>query len=388
MRFRHFSCALILLFAATCHSFADVTYSYVAENSSYTGTPGQIVDVKLYLQENVTATSSGGRNATTSIINMAFQTPDQSSAYTGVATVGLGVNQTGLSAGGTTSQIQGPSVFTPGGAKAGVQNNAGWNFATAFQYTYNSSGSKTGGAGVSSIYQNLTDNLHPAFSGNNIQIVAGLNGTSAGGFDPNFAVPTDATITGGGTYGSGRVLVGTLHIMVQNGTTSFEVVPLALSSLTGKAGTVSAVNNNTAISSTGTNSALNGSKVSTILATQAFNLQKNSDGSGVTNNVYLDQTYQGNPYVNETGTSVKRQDSATFDTYNNVNDANAFTGPTAGPSHAPATSSFLPFYNASATPFTFTVAAVPEPSSMALCGLITAAGAAYGVKRRRKAIAA
>jgi len=380
MRLRHYSCALIVMaatFAAVSQSRADVTYSYIADSSSYVGVAGTTADVKLYLLETVTPTSSGGRNPATSIVNMYFQDPTFANPdYTGVAQIGLGVTQVSVT--GTKSQILGGPIYTPDGAKPGIQNNAGFTFSTAFQYTYSSGGSKTGGNGLSQLYLNLDDKNNSAGNGNNMQVAAGLGqGQSAGGFDAANGVLTDAPYVGGSKpYGTGKILVGTLHIQVGSGTTTFKVTPLAQTAL--QVGSTvqpqSAVNNGVTLTTvSGSDSRLNGSTGTTLLTTQIFN------NPGVSNAVPLDVTNQSEKYTG----------SATYNSYNSINDIpttppSGQAGPTAGP--AKGTTSFLPYWTASTTPFAFTVgtAAVPEPSSMALCGLITAAGAAYGVKRRRK----
>src|SRR5258708_2801340 len=102
-------CALLVLLAAFHEVRSDVGYAYVADQASYSGITGSTVSVQLYLVESVTQSGTDQ----TSLINRYFANADFSVTYSGISSIGLGVEQTGLSSGGVKSQILGPSIFTP-----------------------------------------------------------------------------------------------------------------------------------------------------------------------------------------------------------------------------------------------------------------------------------
>ena len=145
-------CALMLFLIAADVACADVGYSYVADQASYTGATGSMVTVKLYLVETVT---QSGANQT-SLINRYFANADYSVTYSGLASVGVGVEQTGLSGGGVTSQILGPSIFSPTVTSNGVTTNAGYNgvannagFTFGSDFSYDFTQRVSGGVSVS-----------------------------------------------------------------------------------------------------------------------------------------------------------------------------------------------------------------------------------------------
>ena len=231
---------LLLLFAVVREAHADVGFSYLADQSSYSGVNGSFVSVKLYLVETVT---SNGSNQT-SLINRYFANADFSISYSGVASIGVGVVQTGLSSGGANSQILGPSVFTPNAPYNGVSNNAGFTFGPDFTYHFNQNTSSLGtvpmigGGNMSQLYQNLDDPI-TGFNGNNIQVKAALGATnSIHDYNMQHGVLSDAPYDAlNDLYGSGKILIGTLNIAVGQGTTTFEVKPLAQTTLTANAST-------------------------------------------------------------------------------------------------------------------------------------------------------
>ncbi|HEX3314967.1 MAG TPA: PEP-CTERM sorting domain-containing protein [Gemmataceae bacterium] len=362
-------CALLVLLAAVRDVGADVGYSYVADQASYSGITGSSVSVKLYLVESVT---SGGSDQT-SLINRYFTNADFSVTYSGIASVGLGVEQTGLSSGGASSQILGPSIFTPVGNPGipvgynGIANNAGFTFAPNFTYnfTQNTSGGQvpmTGGSGFSQLDQNLNDPI-TGFNGNNLQVKAALGLlNSNNNYNMQNGILTDAAyVPASDIYLSGKILVGTLSIVVGKGTTTFAVKPLAQTTLTANpSATFNTIVLNGAFGSApGTVTGLSGSTSATTLSMTAY-------GGPVS----LDQSY----------TSATRPSNASIDSFNTINSGL----PVAGPLLTPATASSLPFYTASGSPFVFTVASVPEPSGIALCGLLVALGA-FRLRRRRVA---
>ena len=358
-------CALLLVLVAVPKVLADVGYSYVADQASYSGVIGSTVSVKLYLVESVT--QSGADQ--TSLINRYFTNADFSVTYSGLSSVGLGVEQTGLTNGGTTSQILGPSIFTPSNVGYnGVANNAGFTFGPDFTYNFTqktlAGGSMqlSGASGASALDQNLNDPV-TGYNGNNLQVKVALGPTnSVNNYNMQNGVLTDAPYDAvNDAYGSGKILVGTLTIAVGKGTTTFQVKPLAQTTLTANAqATFNTVVLNGAFGSTpGNATLLSGSTTATTLSMTAY--------GGPVN---LDLSY----------TSATRASNASINSFNTINSAL----PVDGPLLTPATASSLPFYTASGSVFTFTVAAVPEPGSIALCGLLVALGA---VRLRRRRVA-
>jgi hypothetical protein len=356
-------CALLFVLAAVRSACADVGYSYVADQANYTGVAGSIVTVKLYLVETVT---QSGTNQT-SLINRYFANSDFSVTYNGLSSVGIGVEQTGLSGGGVTSQILGPSIFTPTAGYNGVSNNAGFAFGPDFTYNFTQkvNGTNvpmTGGSKASVLYQNLND---PAtnFNGNNIQVKAALvSGNSINNENSQNGVLTDAQYNQpGDSFGTGKILIGTLSIAVGQGTTTFQVKPLAQTALTATPTTsFNTITLNGALGSTaGTVTTLSGATGQTTLTVPAFG-----------GPVDLDQNYL----------SATRPTSAAFNSFNTAASGVAVSGP----SLSPATSSSLPFYTGTseAGVFTFSVASVPEPSSIVLCGFLAAVGAVRAWRRR------
>jgi hypothetical protein len=445
MRWRHYLCALIMLFASIGLSRADVTYSYVAGNpgesvpvmgvgggttsvtggtAAWTGTTGQVLQIPIYLLETVTPTASVTGNATTSIINTYWT--DNNSAFVGVGSVGFGLAQTGLASGATTSQIGSASdvVWTPPSGAAGnkvggtpfpgVQNTTGFTFGDQFAgtFTLRSPGTATGGnvanrtgvqggSDLSVIYQNL--NNANGYNGNNLQVAASLEQTGTNG--QNNTISQGATTNGltlsgpnGNYVGTGVVLVGTVSVTVGTGKTTFQLTPLGSSQLTGP--TSSSFNpsfDGFLLARTNTGSSTNGlsyavgqfSGLPTPLSggTQDTILGNNVLSNGTTNNVSLDQSFAAINGNNPRGSS------STFDTWISLasfnNGDQPLTGPNIMDGGAGSTSlvSSIPYYGANSTPFTITVtgpAAVPEPSSMALCGFLTLAGGCVAAKRRRK----
>jgi hypothetical protein len=360
-------CALLLFVIAVHEVKADIGYSYVADQASYSGLPGSTVSVKLYLVETVTPS---GTNQT-SLINRYFANSNFSITYSGVSSIGLGVEQTGQS-GSVRSQILGPSIFSPTiVGYNGVANNAGFTFGPDFTYvdfTQNTSGGPvkmTGGSSIAMLYQNLNDPI-TGFNGNNLQVKAALvgNANSMTGYNNQNGVLTDAVYDPvNDVYSSGKILVGTLSISVGQGATTFQVKPLAQTTL--QAGPTTSFNTiplNGAFGSTsGTTTVLSGTSPSfapaTLLAVTAF--------GGAMN---LDQSY----------TDGSRPSSASFNSFNSVSSL----APVTGPFTIPATSSALPAYAGTGSIFTFSVASVPEPSSFVLGGLLAAAGAVRLLRRR------
>ena len=97
---------LILFIVSVSPSFADVTYSYVTDATSYTGSPGTPVLVKLYLKETITASGTD----TTSLINRTFATDkfNSQNLFTGLSSIGVAVEQTVVSPGATASRRSAP----------------------------------------------------------------------------------------------------------------------------------------------------------------------------------------------------------------------------------------------------------------------------------------
>jgi hypothetical protein len=369
---RHiFAFALVLALLAVGPAHADVMYNYVAGASSYTGVSGvTMVSVPIYLQETVTTT---GTNQT-SLIDRVFEQPGFQNVFYGVSSIGVAVEQTGQSGGVTPAQIQGPVIVTPNpGAYNGIMNNAGFTFAPDFVYNGlmqgGVSGTFNGGSSASILFQNVNDSN--GFNGNNLQVkvalLAGVNSMGGSGINAqNAEVTNNGTNTD--TFGTGKILIGTLTIKVGSGTTTFQVEPLASSHLTNPASSTFNTLTNNGTNGTGVGpTSLSGVNTGTVLAANMFPLTADTTNK----TILLDVSY----------TTQTRNGSASYDTYNTINS----TTPTAGPDVLPTpTTSFLPFYTANATPFVFTVAAVPEPSSMALCGLIAVVGAGYAARRRRR----
>jgi hypothetical protein len=361
-RLRSF-CALVMIIAAADLARADVGYSYIADQASYSGIAGSLVTVKLYLVESV---SQSGANQT-SLINRYFATPDFSMTYSGLSSVGVGVEQTGLSNGGTTSQILGPSIFTPSNVGYnGVSNNAGFTFGPDFTYNFTQRvGSNnvpmTGGSSASRLYQNIDDPT-TGFNGNNLQVRAALGTTNSVNFyNLQNGVPTNAPYdTAGDRYGTGKILIGSLSISVGKGTTTFQIKPLAQTMLT----------NNTT-------STFNTIAVTGLVGAQPGTVSTLSGSGGAGQTTLAATVFGGSVSLDQSYTSDTRPHSITYNSFNTVSSQYPVAGPSTG------TASSLPFYTASSTPFTFTVVAVPEPSSIALCGLLSIAVVA-GVRRKRR----
>ena len=359
---RHISAiALVLTLLAVRPAHADVTYNYIAGASSYTGTSGvTVVSVPIYLQETVTATGTDQ----TSLIDRVFTQAAFTNAFTGISSVGVAVEQTAQS-GATPAQIQGPVVVTPTGEGfSGIQNNAGFTFAPDFQY----SGM---GSSASVLYQNVNV-ASTGFNGNNLQVKVALLATNStiGSVNSQDGETTqsNATYTAGngatGRYGSGKILIGSLSIKVGSGTTTFQVEPLAASTFQNPSTSTfnGVTNDGTHGTGSGLTTSLSGINTATVLAANVFPTSNSAK-------ILLDSSY--------TSSSTQIGGNASEDTYNTVNEINPIKGPDA----VPASSSFLPFYTANATPFVFTVAAVPEPGSLALCGLIALVGGGFAARR-------
>jgi PEP-CTERM motif len=362
--------ALVLALYAVGPAHADVTYTYIAGASSYTGTSGStVVSVPLYLQEMVTASGSDQ----TSLIDRVFAQTGFHNVYYGVSSIGVAVEQTAQS-GTTPAQIQGPVIVSPTlGAYNGIMNNPGFTFAPDFLYgpltQGGVSGTFSGASKASVLYQNV--NQANGLNGDNLQVQVALLGTSssAGLTSQNGEV----TNTGSGTdtFGTGKILIGTLSILVGSGTTTFQVEPLANSHFTNPA--TSTFNTLTNNGSNGTGpgaTSLSGVNTATVLAANMFPLTSNTSNT----TILLDQS--NNPQT--------RNPSASYDTFNTIN--STLGTPTAGPDASSPGSSFLPLYSSPGTVFVFTVAAVPEPSSLALCGLAVAAGAGWTARRRNRKV--
>jgi hypothetical protein len=426
MRWRHFSCALLFLFASIGLSRADVTFSYVAGQpgetagatvsttggtAAWTAAPGTVLNIPIYLLETVTPTPTNTGNATTSLIDLAFYAPKSSLvSFTGLGSVGVAFVQTGQS-GGTAAQIGVASeqVFTPSGAAnglgiPGLANTSGFTFGPQFSGNQlDLTGVGNGGPGMSGttdlsqIYQNL-NNPATGFNNNNVQVVETLAQSTENGGTKTVAkgaITNGATLVNNGTtyVGTGVILIGTVNVTVGTGKTTFQAGPLTMTSSNLVAPTSSTFDPtfdgaklssiNGALYPAGTFSgqttAASGSNSSSFIGINAFS-------NGSTKAIELDIPYPsttpgtpGNGLFNTTNT---------LDTFLSVA-LHGTTSAIAGPSATPAGSSFIPFYGSDASPFTVTVApaTVPEPSSMALCGLLSLGGAFYAARRRRKVVA-
>jgi hypothetical protein len=413
-----------MLFASIGLSRADVTYSYVAGNqdgtvgsadgtASWTGVAGTVVNIPVYLHEEVTQTNTVG-NAQTSIINMAFYKPpiapstNSALQFNGVGSIGMSFVATGVSAGGTASQIGSASevVWTPAGAAngqsiPGIANTTGFSFGPQFGGTFDNSAqngndSQPGGSDLATIYQNV--NNPSGLNGNNLQVTTTLESSAQNGqtntinkgaiTKDSLTLPNTSTALAGTSYiGSGNVLIGTVNVTIGQGQTTFKVGGLSNSKLVAPtdanfnpsfegvpltsygiaAGTYSGAT--TPVSQTNTNTIL------------GMNILSDT----VRGAVLLDVTYNASSNQHQTTNAYNTWLSASIH-------GNGGTGtipggsPIAGPSATPATNSFIPYFTSDSTPFTVTVgtATVPEPSSMALCGLLTMGGAWFASKRRRK----
>jgi hypothetical protein len=364
---------LALVFVGVGHAYGDVTYSYIAGSTTYSNTSGSTVSVPIYLKESVTTTGSDQ----TSLINRYFA-QGFNNPYQGVSSIGVAVEEMSATDSANRSQILGGPIVTPSGGYPGVSNNAGWTFAPDFTYSFtqvvgSTPTAMTGGSSAARLYQNVNDS-GTGVSGNNIQVKAALIGTNSSTNKNNqTGAVTDATYAGNTTtaYGDGKVLIGTLTIQVGNGTTTFLVQPLSKAAFTNPASSTFNTNTNTGANGTGSGvaSPLNGSTIDTVLAVDKSVFALNTSNTPI----YLDTSY--------TGTSTQRTGNATYDTYNAINFS--FTAAT-GPDASPVSSSFLPFYTANPAAFQFTVAAVPEPGSIVLCGLAVFAGAGAKARRRWK----
>ena len=238
--FRHiFASSLVLFIVSVSQSFADVTYSYMTDSATYTGVPGTPISVQLYLQETITVSGTD----ITSLINRTFATDkfNSQNLYRGISSVGVAVEQTGLSAGGTPSIIGTDVIVTPtAGSYNGVGNTSGFTFAPNFQYmfTQNTGGGNsvqlTGGGPQSILYQDVND--ANGADGNNLQVKAAFNSNglnSTKNFNKQNGVVTNGAYdSGSDTYASGMILIGTLHIYPGSGTTTFSVVPLGGTNMT------------------------------------------------------------------------------------------------------------------------------------------------------------
>jgi len=454
MRWRHLSCALIVLFSSFVAARADVTYSYqtgtaffdqtgttgvntftdqfnasnqptnvsggfatgVAPNWSnlgtapagttvqssgvaYTGTAGQQISIPIYLVETVNNSATQGALSTnTSIINRYFiNSPSFSQAFVGLASASFSVEQTGAaqasSGSPVVSQILGGQVTTPSSIPA-VPNTPGFTFGRGWTASFTSSSSAStsapggpwterGATGVAQLYSNITDNTAGAVSGNNLQVSTHLNtNTSLTAASANNGVLTDAPFqaTSGttGVYQTGKILIGIMNLTIGNGFTTFNLGYAGNANLVG---TLNTKYDGDKKITTGVATPLSGKdsagkiKSDTLLVMNAF-----SDGTS--GNSILDYSYNS-------GSTQKAANSG-YDTWTSFLRFNAGDDAIAGPDAAGASpkNSFIPYYASNSTPFLFTVGtetpAVPEPSSMALCGLLTALGTGYAVKRRRK----
>ena len=256
----------------------------------------------------------------------------------------------------------------------GVANSTGFTFGPDFQYTFNQNGvgQLTGGGPQSILYQGVND--PNGANGNNLQVKAAFSTSGANsnlGFnkqngeltDGNYNFTTD-------TYASGMILIGTLRIFPGTGTTSFKVVPLATTNMTNpSSSTFNTLSNQTALFP-GT-----GAGLTTRLS---------SGGDGLPATVLAANMFGSTPVDLDTSyNSQTRSGSTAFNTFNSINSATA----TAGPNASPASTSFLPFYTADPTAAVFTVTAIPEPGSMALCGLAVIAGAGYFGRAQKRNLA-
>jgi hypothetical protein len=369
--FRQILAATLFLFIVSVNqTFADVTYSYVTDLGAYSGPPGTPISVQLFLKETVTSVG----NDTTSLINRTFATDkfNSENLFTGLASVGVAVQQTTLSAGGTASTIgNGQVIVTPSaGSYNGVGNTNGFTFGPNFQYTFtqNSVGQLTGGGPQALLYQNVND--AGGSNGNNLQVKAAFNTNGVNsdqGFNKQNGVITDATYNGvSDTYSTGMILIGTLHIYPGAGTTTFKVVPVSTTSMTNPNASTFNTLSNQAVGFPGT-----GAGLPTRLS---------PGGDGLPGTVLAANMFGSAPIDLDTSyTSQTRSGSTAYNTFNSINSTTA----TAGPNASPASTSFLPFYSADPTAAVFTVTAVPEPGSLALCGLLAFAGAGYAGRRKR-----
>jgi len=448
MRWRHYSCALIALLATVGLARADVSYYYalgaayiggdgtiagsaVPTNGGdpspgtglnnltntattgghfYQGNAGDIINIPIYLVEKVDS-GNVAPNTNTSIINRYFQTANQSAKYMGVTSLSFAIEQSAAAYSpsnntfGTSQILGGPTSTLNKSAEGGQPNTAGFVFGKFFQYTFDTTNTigALGGSKTSQLYTNINDPVASSgiagtgFNGNNVQASTALNGAALNRMPQagnraatdNLGVITDATFVpnnagnkfAGGTYGTGKILIGTVSMTVGAGVTQFRLGPSTNANMQGTAATTWDGSPNPSAGTT--------SLSSTSQSTLAL-----SDVSFTTSNpTSLDRSY------NASSPAGFHNTSSLYDTFTSINEFsqgnyNGTTGevPLAGPHASPASNSYIPYYtgtdNQITTFFVGTEApAVPEPSSMALCGLLTAFGAGYFVKRRRKALA-
>jgi hypothetical protein len=443
MRWRHFSCALIFFFSSIGLSHADVTFSYVAGNpgetlpvynstfqtfttvggttsttggtSNWTAPTGTQLSIPIYFLETVTQTATT-TNAQTSIINQYWN------GQYGVASVGFGLSQTGAT--GIKSQIGNASevIWTPPSTAAGNQDSAhnalpgvanttgftfGQQFAGPNSFSYRGPGSTTssaagpiltafGGSDLSVIYQNL--NQANGMNGNNLQVVASFSQNGENGNPNNVhqgALTNGQNLMNGSTkyVGTGVVLIGTVNITVGTGTTTFTLSPLASSKLTAPTDPLfnptfdgyQLATTNQLVNSTHPNGLTNISASSGYTVGQFSGLDtpiSNSATQSLFGNVAFGQI---SPDVSLTTSPAGKS----INVWTSLDNSNNGDAPISGPDHpGGATLSTIGAYTASPSSFTITVgpAAVPEPSSMALCGLLTLAGGWYAAKRRKAAV--
>jgi len=446
MRWRHYSCALIAFIATVGLVRADVSY-YYALGQSYSGavtadgsdpnagtglanltndgtssghayvqTAGTRMNIPMYLVEVVTP-GNVSPNVNTSMINMYFTTSNKSNFAGGVNSLSAAIDQaaaafspTGGSVG--TSQIRGGSTSTlTKQNQPGQPNTGGFTFGKYWSYNFTIGTTATnGGSSTSQLFTNINDTT-TGFNGNNLQ-VSTLLGTSQAQFaQPNgvrasnsLGVMTDATFTptnasnpnnpyAGGTYGTGKILIGTVSITVGAGVTKFRYGPSTMAQLVENGNETWAGSPNPQ------------SGITSLSSTSQSTLAQSDSSFTTTNAVSLDRTYNSDP------THTFHHTSSLYNTYTSIveygnggnngqppDDPNPLLSspfgaiPVAGPNSPSHADSFIPYYtgtdNQVVTFFVGSEApAVPEPSSMALCGLLTAFGAGYAVKRRRKALA-
>ena len=428
MRWRHISCALIMLFASIGLSRADVTFSYVAGNpdgsvgaadgtATWSGASGTVVSVPVYLLETVTQTNTVG-NAQTSIINMAFYKPPIAPAvnsvlqFNGVGSVGMSFVQSALSPGGVSSQIgQASDVeWTPAGSAnklglPGVANTTGFTYGAQFSGSFDLTGLSTNGgptagaSDIATVYQNL-NNPTTGFNGNNLQVTTTFESGASNG---NSKTVTKGAITNGATLtntstaltgtqyvGTGVVLIGTVNITIGQGQTTFKVAGLSSSQLVAPTNANFDPNFDGGTLSSYGIAAGTYSGAATPISQTVTNtvLGNNALSDGIRNAVLLDVTYNAQSNQHQTTNAYNTWLSAAI---HGTGGTGVPPGgsPIAGPNATPATNSFIPYFTADSTPFTVIVgtATVPEPSSMALCGLLSMGGAWFAAKRRRKIVA-
>ena len=294
----------------------------------------------------------------------------------------------------------------------GVANSTGWTFGQAFSgsLSYVGPGSSTstaggatitatGGDDLSVLNQNL--NQPNGMNGNNLQVVASFGQNPENG---NPGTGKKGVITNGQNMmngstkyvGTGVVLIGTVNVTIGTGTTTFTLTPISASKLTAPTDPLfnpmfdgyQLATTNHAVNPSNPNGLTNST-------TGGYTIGQYS-GQPTTISNTINNTLFGNSNFGNISPDTSLTTSpagASIDLWTSLANKKAGDAPISGPGlrvRRRIAASTVGAYTANPAAFTITVgpAAVPEPSSMALCGLLIGAGGWVAAKRRRKAIAA